>query len=59
MIFMSENNGNIRLMEIPYWTARICEVAAFWNLVVKGNYHRTHPGMDDGVGSHVCLQRYS
>ena len=25
-----------RLMEIPYWTARICEVATFWKLVEKG-----------------------
>ena len=41
---------DIKLMEIPFWTARICEVAAFWNLVEKGEYFRTHPDMDDDFG---------
>ena len=41
---------DIRLMDILYWTARICEAAAFWNLVENGKYHRTHPDMDEGFG---------
>ena len=41
---------DIRLMEPSYWIARIFEVAAFWNLVEKDKYFRTHPDMDDGFG---------
>ena len=39
-----------RLMDIPHCTARICEIASFWNFVEKGKHNKTHPDMDDGLG---------
>ena len=52
-----------RLLEVPCGTARICEIAAFWNLVEKGTYHRTHPDMDDGFvglgGFTLACREYS
>ena len=45
-----DNLQDMKLMDIPHWIAIICELAAFWNLVEKGKYCRTHPDMDDGFG---------
>ena len=39
---------DIYFLEEPYWIARICEVASFWNLVQTGKHYKTHPDMKDG-----------
>ena len=41
---------DLNFLKEPYWVARICEIAAFWNFVEKGKYYKTHPDMDDGMG---------
>ena len=42
---------DLRLMDIPHWTARICEIASFWQFCRERQVlQNTHPGMDDGLG---------
>ena len=37
-------------LQKPFWIARICEIASFWNIVERAKSYNTHPDIDGGVG---------